>query len=105
MLQSFIRSIDYLEKIISLMPGHVYWLDNNNVYQGCNYLQAKAVELNSPNEIIGKRNRDLIWKEFADDLDNINREVMQSGKAQRKRRNYPHRQRRQNCSFPKSPSL
>jgi two-component system aerobic respiration control sensor histidine kinase ArcB len=73
--------IDYLEKIISLMPGHVYWLDKNNVYQGCNDVQAKSVELKSRHDIIGKRNRDLIWKEFADDLDNLNLEVMKTGKT------------------------
>jgi PAS domain S-box-containing protein len=72
--------IDYLEKIISLMPGHVYWLDKNNVYLGCNDLQAKSVELNSRHDIVGKRNGDLIWKEFADELDNLNIEVMKTGR-------------------------
>jgi two-component system aerobic respiration control sensor histidine kinase ArcB len=36
---------DYYENIIALMPGHVYWMDKNNVFLGCNDLQAKAAKL------------------------------------------------------------
>ena len=48
-----------LETIITALPGHVYWLDRDNIYRGCNDIQAKAFGLNSSKEIIGKRNEDL----------------------------------------------
>jgi two-component system aerobic respiration control sensor histidine kinase ArcB len=64
------------------MPGHVYWLDKNNVYQGCNNIQAEAAKLNSPKEIVGKTNYDMIWKVDAERLNATNMEVMSSGKAQ-----------------------
>lgn len=69
------------ETILSLMPGHVYWLDSNNTYLGCNEQQAKNAGLKSASEIIGKRNKDLIWKDQADIVDSINNEVMLSGKS------------------------
>lgn len=38
---------DYYESILALMPGHVYWLDRNNIYLGCNDAQAKNAGLKS----------------------------------------------------------
>ncbi len=67
-----------LQKVISMMPGHVYWLNNNLIYLGCNEQQAKAAELSSPNDIIGKYNSELIWRHEAEELDNINRMVIET---------------------------
>ncbi len=67
-----------LENIIARMPGHVYWLDTNNVYLGCNEAQAKDAGLDSPKDIIGKTNYDLPWKEQANVLNAINNMVMKT---------------------------
>lgn len=72
---------DYYENILALMPGHVYWLDKNNVYLGCNDLHAKSAGLSSPKEIVGKTNYDLIWKDIAAELNTTNNEVMKTGKS------------------------
>ena len=48
-----------LEEILSLSSIYFYWLDKNNIYNGCNDLYAKFVGLNSKSEIIGKKNSDL----------------------------------------------
>ena len=63
------------------MPGHVYWLDSNNVYQGCNDSQAKAFGLNSRQEIVGKRNQDLpnIDLATAAKWDKNNLEILREG--------------------------
>ncbi|MGD9153713.1 MAG: PAS domain-containing protein [Gammaproteobacteria bacterium] len=71
---------DYLEGIIARMPGHVFWLDRNNIILGCNDLQAKDTGLKSRKEIIGKTNYDLTWKEQAEELNAINDEIMRTGK-------------------------
>lgn len=68
-----------LEHIIAHMPGHVYWLNRNNVYLGCNEQQAKNAGLANRHEIIGKKNKDMIWSEQADDVDSLNEKVMSSG--------------------------
>lgn len=71
---------DYYENIIAKMPGHVYWLDKNNVYLGCNDLQATHVGLSSRKEIIGKTNYDLFPKSQASELNRINKKVMKTGR-------------------------
>lgn len=69
-----------LDNIIANLPGHVYWHDRNNVFLGCNDLQAKSAGLNSRMEIVGKTNRDMPWKDQADTFDRVNNEVMETGK-------------------------
>lgn len=70
---------DYYGSIIALMPGHVYWLDKNNIYLGCNDLQAKNAHLKSRKDIIGKTNYDMPWKEQAEELNKLNTLVMETG--------------------------
>lgn len=69
----------YYESMLSIMPGHVYWLDKHNRYLGCNDLHARNVNLPSRQAIIGKTNYDLTWKEQAAYLDEINDQVMATG--------------------------
>lgn len=80
-----IERLDFLESIIALMPGHVYWVDKNGVYMGCNDNQAKSAGLTSRREIVGKRNKDLPWNFNAgvlpETLDKINQEVMETRKT------------------------
>lgn len=73
------EKIKYLENIIALLPGQVYWLDRDNVFQGCNNLQAEAAKLPSPQAIVGKRNADLPWADQAQEVDLINSFVMETG--------------------------
>lgn len=70
---------DFYEEILALMPGHVYWQDTNNVFLGCNMLQAQNARLSSRQDIVGKTNFDMPWKEQADELNKINDQVMQTG--------------------------
>lgn len=70
---------DYYESILAVMPGHVSWLDKNNVFLGCNNLQARDARLPSRKDIIGKTNHDMPWKDRADELNRISDEVMQTG--------------------------
>ena len=70
---------DFLEDIIAMIPVHVYWQDSDNVYLGCNDLQAKSVGLSSRHDIVGKNNYDMPWKEHADVLNKINAEVRRTG--------------------------
>jgi two-component system, OmpR family, aerobic respiration control sensor histidine kinase ArcB len=70
---------DYYESIIAAMPGHVYWLDENNIFLGCNDLQAKDADLQSRKEIVGKTNHDMLWKEQAEELNRLNNQVRETG--------------------------
>ena len=79
-----IDRMNMLEHIIALMPGHVYWINREGVYQGCNDIQAKSAGLSSRAEIVGKRNKDLPWNvnTFVPQvIDSANEEIMASGQA------------------------
>lgn len=75
-------TVDYYENILSLMPGHVYWLNKHNVYLGCNNEQASSAGLRSREDIVGKRNSELPWHAQAEALDKVNLEVLKTGIAQ-----------------------
>lgn len=74
------EKILFYENLLALMPGHVYWLDTNNVYLGCNNQQAEVLRLESRENIVGKRNKDLIWVDQASQYDEANLKVLNSGK-------------------------
>jgi two-component system, OmpR family, aerobic respiration control sensor histidine kinase ArcB len=81
--KSFLQQLHTLDHIIAMMPGNVYWVNRENVYQGCNDNQARLSGLTSRKEIIGKRNADLPWNLKAgllpEALDEVNTHVMESG--------------------------
>lgn len=70
----------YYEEMIALMPGNIYWMDKNNTFLGCNDTQANNAQLKSREEIKGKTNYDMPWKEQAAELNRINNLVIESGK-------------------------
>jgi PAS domain S-box-containing protein len=81
------KRIKYLENIISLLPGHVYWKDINCRFLGCNNLQAIIAGFNFPKEIIGKSSYDAIAKnqteaerrDQANKIDQIDKQIMETG--------------------------
>lgn len=70
---------NFYEEILALMPGHVYWLDKNNVFLGCNDIQAQDAQLQSRKEIVGKTNYEMPWKDQAEELNKLNNLVMETG--------------------------
>ena len=79
-IEIVIKIVNYFENIISLMPGHVYWMGKNNTYLGCNEEHAKSAELSSQKEIVGRTNYDLPWAYNAENLHELNNKVMKTGK-------------------------
>ncbi len=59
------RSQQLLQLIFDTLPQRVFWKDKNFKYLGCNKLLAKDAGLESPEEIIGKDDFELPWKEIA----------------------------------------
>jgi len=76
------------ERILTLMPGHVYWKDTNCILQGCNEGLAKFLGLKSPNEIKGKTDFDLASKKEAEEIRRFDFEVMKTGNEQIKEETY-----------------
>ncbi len=74
-----IERLELLENIIALTPGHVYWKDIDGVMRGCNDLQARSAGFSSRQEMIGKTDYDMPWKEQADMLRKVDIEIMRTG--------------------------
>ncbi len=79
-MQSAEEVRNYLENILAVMPGHVYWQDKNNIYLGCNDIQAKHSGLKSRKEIIGKKLSDLMPPEIAESVIAIDKQVIETSK-------------------------
>ena len=72
-----------LEKILLLSSVYIYWVDRNNIYQGCNEAFAIASGLSAKEEIVGKQNKQLPVgikdPVNAANWDVVNLEIMESG--------------------------
>jgi PAS domain S-box-containing protein len=79
------RKLRQLEKVIAIMPGHVYLKDANGVYKICNDLQAKDFgykkDYKSGADFIGKTEYDYLAKDQASKVRAIDLEVMHSEKT------------------------
>lgn len=72
--------IDFYERIIAKMPGHVYWKDRNGNYLGCNDAQAKSLNLTSRDDILYKKPYESLSEHEVLLLKKVDQEVVESGK-------------------------
>ena len=50
-----------LQTVMDNFPGVIFWKDTQSRYLGCNQACAEGAGLNSPSELIGKTDAELIW--------------------------------------------
>ncbi|MDH4944553.1 EAL domain-containing protein [Sulfurimonas sp. C5] len=74
------ESFNLLSSIINSLPTRVFWKDQNLIYMGCNTVFANDAGKESTDQIIGKSDYDMPWKEQAELYNNDDKEVMDSGK-------------------------
>jgi len=76
-------SYEMLEMIIESIPQYIFWKDNNRNYLGCNKNYAKFIGIDFVENIIGKKDKDLIEKEKKrKELEKHEKAVINSGKEQ-----------------------
>ncbi len=68
-----------LQLVMNTIPARVFWKDRNSVYLGCNVLFARDAGLSTPEEIIGRTDFELGWREQAELYRADDRLVMESG--------------------------
>jgi PAS domain S-box-containing protein len=68
----------FLRLVIDKIPHQIFWKDIKGVYLGCNKHFAKKYHKTTPDEIIGKTDFDLIAKEQAEDVLEIEHELMEN---------------------------
>jgi len=69
-----------MENLMAVTPGYIYWLNRDNVYEGCNDYCAKVLGLASRGAIVGLTNADfsMVDAAIADIWNRNNLEVMES---------------------------
>lgn len=75
------ESKQFLQLVFDTLPQRVFWKDRDSVFLGCNQVFAQDAGLKSPQELIGKNDFDMIWKEFASLYRADDRKVITSGIA------------------------
>ncbi|MBD1909229.1 MULTISPECIES: PAS domain S-box protein [unclassified Leptolyngbya] len=59
------QSQQMLQLVINTFPQRVFWKDKNFRYLGCNTIFARDAGLESPEQIVGRDDFELAWKESA----------------------------------------
>ena len=78
------RSRNTLARVLDSVPQSVFWKDRDSIYLGCNQVFARAVGLDSPEQIVGKSDFDLPWpREEAETYRADDREVVERNLAKR----------------------
>jgi len=67
--------------ILNAIPVRVFWKDKNLVYLGCNTIFAHDAGFADPQEIIGKDDFQMGWREQAEKYRTDDRQVIESGVA------------------------
>src|SRR5271157_3029466 len=73
--------LELLPLIMNNIPQAVFWKDRDLVYLGCNRAFAEDTGFSSPEEVIGKTDFDMPWKEQAELYRADDRLVMESGES------------------------
>lgn len=74
------------DALIDQTVGHVYWKDREGKYLNCNREFCKVLGLSSPEEVIGKTDRDLLLSRLGEEklalIISLDQRVIQQGKAE-----------------------
>ncbi len=76
---ALIESRQMLELVLDSIPVRVFWKDRNLVYLGCNRLFSTDAGLSSTDQIIGKDDFSMAWKEQAELYRSDDRKTIEEG--------------------------
>lgn len=79
-LTTVMHAYNALFLVLKNMPGWIYWKNRDGVYLGCNQELAIRAGLSSPEDVIGKTDYDLPWREEAACIQVIDQKVINHGK-------------------------
>lgn len=77
--QALRESRQTLQLVLDTIPVRVFWKDRDSKYLGCNHPFARDAGLSAPEEVIGKNDFELAWKEQAERYRADDRAVIKSG--------------------------
>ena len=73
------ESQQMLQTVLDTIPVRVFWKDRNLIFQGCNRSFARDAGLQSPDELLGKDDFQMVWAEQAETYRSDDRWVMETG--------------------------
>lgn len=66
-------------KIVNQLPFFIFWKSVDSTFLGCNKQFAQAAGFDQPEDLIGKNDYDMPWKEYADKYIQDDQEVLRTG--------------------------
>jgi PAS domain S-box-containing protein len=75
------ESQEVLQAVLNSIPVRVFWKDKNSKYLGCNMPFARDAGFEKPEDVIGKDDRAMGWREQAELYRADDRGVIESGNA------------------------
>lgn len=63
-----LKNFDEVSRSTMMLPFHAFAKDKDGCYLFCNFIMAEDLGLSGPSEIIGRTDKELIWKSFAGGL-------------------------------------
>ncbi|NHI89750.1 MAG: PAS domain S-box protein, partial [Candidatus Thorarchaeota archaeon] len=76
-------SQEMLQTVMNTIPEYVFWKDRDSVYLGCNENFALISGVDSPDNIVGKTDFDLAWREVESELLRaLDQEVIRTNRPQ-----------------------
>ena len=76
---ALIESRNLLKTIVDTVPVRIFWKDRESHFLGCNQAFARDAGVAFPNDILGKNDCQLVWKEQAASYRNDDQQVIDSG--------------------------
>lgn len=73
------RSMSLLRSVVENVPVRVFWKDRNSHYLGCNSLFARDAGCDSPEDLVGKSDFEMGWKDQAQAYRDDDCRVLESG--------------------------
>ncbi|HWK95905.1 MAG TPA: EAL domain-containing protein [Pseudolabrys sp.] len=80
-LSAAVESRQLLDVVINTVGATIFWKDRNLVYLGCNAAFARDAGFAGPEDIIGKDDYQMGWREQADLYRADDRQVIESGRS------------------------
>ncbi len=75
------RSRGVLANVLNSIPQSVFWKDTNGAYLGCNQVFARAAGLIDSEDIVGRNDFDMPWRDLAGAYRADDREVIVTGRS------------------------
>ncbi|ATX79476.1 PAS domain S-box-containing protein [Mariprofundus aestuarium] len=77
-MKEIINQLNLLQDIVEGVPTRIFWKDRECRYLGCNTLFAWDAGLSHPDELIGKTDFEMVWKDQAESYQTDDLSIMET---------------------------